>query len=108
MKIERSTIAAGESQTLGFKSSFDKAAIKSLVASANAQGGTHDVVSGGVHQPDDDLSLIQARPGLKKIELVRVAEKPWRTIERWLQQLKAAGEIEFRGAPKTGGYHAKP
>ena len=32
-------IAAGESQTLEFKSSFDKAAIQSLVAFANAQGG---------------------------------------------------------------------
>lgn len=33
-------IAVGESQTLAFKSSFDKAAIESLVAFANAQGGT--------------------------------------------------------------------
>ena len=32
-------IAAGESLTLEFKSSFDKAAIQSLVAFANAQGG---------------------------------------------------------------------
>ena len=33
-------IATGESQTLEFKSSFDKASIESLVAFANAQGGT--------------------------------------------------------------------
>lgn len=33
-------IAAGESQTLELKTSFDKATIKSLVAFANAQGGT--------------------------------------------------------------------
>ena len=31
---------AGESQTLEFKTSFDKAAVESLVAFANAQGGT--------------------------------------------------------------------
>jgi ATP-dependent DNA helicase RecG len=28
-----------------------------------------------------------------------------RTIERWLKQLKAQALIEFKGAPKTGGYH---
>ena len=33
-------IAAGESQTLEFKTSFDKASIETLVAFANAQGGT--------------------------------------------------------------------
>ena len=33
-------IAAGESQTLEFKTSFDKASIESLVAFANSQGGT--------------------------------------------------------------------
>lgn len=33
-------IAAGESQTLEFKASFDKASIESLVAFANTQGGT--------------------------------------------------------------------
>lgn len=33
-------LRAGESQTLEFKASFDKAAIETLVAFANAQGGT--------------------------------------------------------------------
>jgi hypothetical protein len=33
-------IVAGESQTLEFKASFDKASIESLVAFANTQGGT--------------------------------------------------------------------
>ncbi len=35
-----SLIRSGESQTLEFKSTFDKACIESLVAFANAQGGT--------------------------------------------------------------------
>lgn len=48
------------------------------------------------------------QPGLKTADLARVTDTPRRTIERWLQQLKAAGQIEFRGAPKTGGYNAKP
>jgi ATP-dependent DNA helicase RecG len=33
-------ILTGESQTLEFKSTFDKATVESLVAFANAQGGT--------------------------------------------------------------------
>jgi ATP-dependent DNA helicase RecG len=40
----------GESQTLEFKSSFDKACIESLVAFANAQGGSVLVgLSNAVH-----------------------------------------------------------
>ncbi|WP_256450125.1 hypothetical protein [Cylindrospermopsis raciborskii] len=32
---------------------------------------------------------------------------PKRTIERWLKQLKEQQAIEFRGAPKNGGYYLK-
>jgi ATP-dependent DNA helicase RecG len=27
-----------------------------------------------------------------------------RSLQRWLNQLQGEGKIEFRGAPKTGGY----
>ena len=30
---------------------------------------------------------------------------PLRTLQRELSRLKAAGQIEFRGAPKNGGYY---
>jgi len=30
-----------------------------------------------------------------------------KNIERWLKRLKDEKKIEFRGAPKTGGYFAK-
>ncbi len=30
-----------------------------------------------------------------------------KNIERWIKQLKEANKIEFRGAPKTGGYYVK-
>ncbi|WP_255378704.1 MULTISPECIES: hypothetical protein [unclassified Acidovorax] len=30
-----------------------------------------------------------------------------KNIERWLKQLKDMQKIEFRGAPKTGGYYIK-
>ena len=131
-------LLAGESQTLEFKASFDKAAIESLVAFANSQGGTvgketdypnvrfsieetqggvwaiftnqdegvNGGVNGGVNSANDLLSVIHAQSGLNTVALVQLTGKPQRSIERWLQQLKAQGLVEFRGAPKSGGYHA--
>lgn len=65
-------------------------------------------VSGGVNPESFHLlQLIQSQPGLKTTELVIQAGKPQRTIERWLKQLKDSQHIEFRGAPKTGGYYPK-
>lgn len=62
-------------------------------------------VSGGVN---DLLGLISSSPGLNATELEARLIKPKRTVERWLKQLKDQRSIEFRGAPKTGGYYAKP
>jgi ATP-dependent DNA helicase RecG len=53
------------------------------------------------------LQHIQRKPGLNTAALAEQSDTPKRTIERWLKQLKAQGLVEFRGAPKTGGYHAK-
>jgi ATP-dependent DNA helicase RecG len=30
-----------------------------------------------------------------------------KNIERWLKQLRDKNKMEFRGAPKTGGYFVK-
>ena len=70
-------------------------------------GGVSGGVSGGVNLPESAhlLQLIQTQPGLKTAELVAQTGKSQRTIERWLKQLKENGLIEFRGAPKTGGYY---
>jgi hypothetical protein len=57
-------------------------------------------VSGGVNDPNDLFTIIQSQPGLRTTDLVRATDTPRRTIERWLQQLKAAGQIKFRGAAK--------
>lgn len=64
-------IAAGESQTLEFKSSFDKASIESLVAFANAQGGT---VLVGVSDAG-------------KVQGITVGKE---TLNEWLGQIKSA------------------
>jgi ATP-dependent DNA helicase RecG len=64
-------------------------------------------VDGGVSTPEDLVLLITQQPGLNVVELVQLCGKPQRTVERWLQQLKNEQKIEFRGAPKTGGYYVK-
>lgn len=34
-------------------------------------------------------------------------EKPLRTVERWIKELKDKNKIEFKGSPKNGGYDIK-
>ena len=50
--------------------------------------------------------LRMLHPGQRSIEIVDALNTSLRTIERWLKQLKDEGKIEFKGAPKTGGYHS--
>ena len=50
-------------------------------------------------------NLIAQQPGLRTPALAQALETSPKNIERWLSQLKHAGAIEFKGAPKTGGYH---
>jgi len=53
------------------------------------------------------LVYIHANPGLSAKQLTVNLNAPKRTLERWLKQFKALGKIEFKGAPKTGGYFTK-
>ncbi len=46
------------------------------------------------------MKLMRTPPFFTK--QLKTSEK---NIERWLGQLKKEGEVEFRGAPKTGGYY---
>jgi ATP-dependent DNA helicase RecG len=76
------------------------------------RGGVNGGVGGGVNGGVNTVSahlllLIQAQPGIKTSELVAQTGKAQRTVERWLKQLKDNQTIEFRGAPKTGGYYIK-
>ena len=64
-------------------------------------GGVSGGVSGGVPAV---LDYLVENPGAKTQEMAKALDIPQRTLERWLKQLKEEGKIEFRGAPKTGGY----
>ena len=69
-------------------------------------GGVNGGVNGGVFEnPIHLLELIKRRPGINTRQMVAVAGKSQRTLERWIRQLKNQGRIEFQGTPKTGGYH---
>ena len=65
-------------------------------------------INGGVNGGVNGLfAYLQSNPGKRASELAEALETPLRTIERWLKQLKEDRHIEFRGAPKTGGYFPK-
>ena len=51
------------------------------------------------------LAYVESHPGQRAGEMAVAFKLTQRTIERWLNQLKEKGLIEFRGAPKTGGYY---
>lgn len=73
--------------------------------SKGVNGGANAGVTEGVNAL---LALIIRQPDLRVPALASNLHTSPKNVERWLQQLKAATQIEFRGAPKTGGYHAKP
>lgn len=67
-------------------------------------GGVNGGVSGGVN---DVLNYIGANPNSRANAIAEALQIPLRTVERYLSQLKKGGKIEFRGAPRNGGYFLK-
>lgn len=52
------------------------------------------------------LNVIATCPGKRANELATLIGKSVQTVERYVRTLKDSGKIEFRGAPKNGGYFA--
>lgn len=52
------------------------------------------------------LGIVRANPGKRANALAPLVGKSVQTVERYVRALKDAGKIEFRGAPKNGGYFA--
>ena len=81
-----------------------------LESQTGAEGeGVSDGVNEGVNEGvgagvNTLLTLITDQPGLRGPALATLLGTSPKNVERWLKQLKAAGQIEFIGAPKTGGY----
>ena len=70
-------------------------------------GGVNGGVTGGVNELEAVYSYIQQHPGLRANAITLALSLSKRTLERHLRQLKEDNRIEFRGAPKTGGYYCK-
>lgn len=66
----------------------------------------HASGKGNADDPTDAvLRCIQDTPGIRTGELAERLSIGRRTAERHLQALKQAEKIEFRGAPRNGGYY---
>ena len=76
----------------------------SFVRQINQSRGVSEGVSEGVSPL---LTVIREQPGLRAPALAAALQTSPKNIERWLRQMKENDLIEFRGAPKTGGYYSK-
>ena len=66
---------------------------------------TDGIVNGIVNENEQMIiDLLKTKPGLNASEIAESISKSWRTTMRYLKSLNEKELIEFRGAPKTGGY----
>lgn len=77
-------------------------------------GGVNGGVNGGVRSKSGGVNLeeliydaIKNNPGANAPTIAEMLQKSLRTTQRYLKTLSDDGRIEFRGAPKNGGYHIK-
>ena len=64
--------------------------------------------TGNAANPADAVfRCIQTNPGIRTGMIAEKLSVSRRTVERHLQKLKQAGKIDFRGAPRNGGYYPK-
>ena len=51
--------------------------------------------------------LIKTYPGNRTPFFAKKLSTSVKNIERWVKELKLIDKTEFKGTPKTGGYHTK-
>lgn len=51
------------------------------------------------------LLLLYKEGGIRTMDIETKIEIPAKSVERYVRQLKEAGLIQFKGAPRTGGYY---
>ncbi len=62
--------------------------------------------SEGVNEGVNELYChIRKTPGIRIPELSQQLHVPTKTLERWIKQLRDERKVNFKGAPKTGGYY---
>ncbi len=80
--------------------------------SGQEDSGISEGVSEGVNEGANEgvkslYMIIQKYPNKKTPFFAEELSTSIKNIERWIKQLKNEEKIEFRGAPKTGGYYVK-
>lgn len=66
-------------------------------------GGVNGGVNDGV-TPEEVSEFIRRNPGLRANAIAAALAIPVRSLERHLKRLREENVIEFRGAPRNGGY----
>ena len=85
----------------GFTVVFFRPGFKKSESVIQIVGGVNGGIKGGINILEAE---IRKNPG-KRLPALSVALKvPGRTVEKWLEKLKEAGRIIYRGSKKTGGY----
>jgi len=75
--------------------------LRALKASTQTPARKNGGVNGGVTEV---FAHIRKHPGCRAHEIAVALSMPLRSVQRHLAVLKNDGKIEFRGAPKNGGY----
>ena len=70
-----------------------------------SDGGVNGGVNVGVNVGVKIFEYIRLYPGCRTSAIAEAVGTTIRTLERHIRQLREQGKIEFRGAPKTGGYY---
>ncbi len=76
-----------------------------LLNDGGVNGGVSGGVNGGVNFEELLFDAIKNNPGVNAPALAEMLQKSLRTVQRYLKQLSDTGRVEFRGAPKNGGYY---
>ena len=61
--------------------------------------------NGGANLEELIFEYIAQHPSIKAPAIAEELQKSLRTTQRYLKTLSDSGRIEFRGAPKNGGYY---
>lgn len=74
----------------------------------NTNSANHDIVNDIVNENEQAIiNLLTATPGSNASEISKHLNKSLRTAMRYIKTLQDQDLIEFRGAPKNGGYFLK-
>jgi Fic family protein len=79
-----------------------------LLNDGGVNGGVNNntkAQNGGVNLSELIFDVIKNNPGINAPAIAKMSQKSLRTIQRYLKFLSDSERIEFRGAPKNGGYH---